>query len=296
MQSSQLITPLAIQTPICINGDKNIPSQSATGTDTSSINLGFLPITSQPLPTPEHPEYTGKAPERIDFNGMFYLSTDQRVYLQNGGFITYDADVATAIGGYPKGAILGYMDAQDNFYQVQSLVEDNQYNFVTTPSYINNTYWAFVGVLKDLSNISSAITSIPPTALTNFDGQWVFSTQLLSSATAIGKYSISLSSYLPNDNYKYAVKVLFKGFRNSGDTDSVISICPTSTVATFETDIGVISCYAMSEFDGNHAESGNFEAEVIVDTDRIFYYSITRNALSSGRLAMTAYRRLGTNN
>jgi hypothetical protein len=52
----------------------------------------------------------------------------------------------------------------------------------------------------------------------------------------------------------------------------------------------------MSEFDGNHAESGNFEAEVIVDTDRIFYYSIARSALSSGRLAMTAYRRLGTNN
>jgi hypothetical protein len=133
-------------------------------------------------------------------------------------------------------------------------------------------------------------------SLISLDGQWVFSTQLLSSATAIGKYPISLSSYLPNDNYKYAVKVLFKGFRNSGDTDSVISICPTSTVATFETDIGVIPCYAMSEFDGNHAESGNFEAEVIVDTDRIFYYSIARSALSSGRLAMTAYRRLGTNN
>ena len=101
MQSTELVAPLAIQTPIAINGDKNIPKQNAQGTDTSSINLGFLPITSEPLPAPKHPEYTGKAPERIDFNGMFYLSTDQRTYLQNGGYITYNDDVATAIGGYP---------------------------------------------------------------------------------------------------------------------------------------------------------------------------------------------------
>ena len=138
MQSTELIAPLAIQTPFAINGDKNIPSQNAQGTDTSSINLGFLPITSEPL------DDGGIAPERIDFNGMFYLSTDQRTYLQNGGFITYDEDVATAIGGYPQGAILNYLDSNGNFSQVQSLLDNNQYNFVTTPSYINNTYWKFV--------------------------------------------------------------------------------------------------------------------------------------------------------
>lgn len=138
MLSSELIKPLAVQTPFAINGNKNIPSQNATGTDTSSINLGFLPITSEPL------DDGGIAPERIDFNGMFYLSTDQRAYLQNGGYITYDPDVATVIGGYPQGAILNYLDSSGNFSQVRSLVDNNQYNFITTPSYINGVYWQYV--------------------------------------------------------------------------------------------------------------------------------------------------------
>lgn len=152
MQSSEVITPLAIQTPIAVNGDKNIPSQSASGTDTSSINLGFLPITSEPL------DDGGVAPERIDFNGMFYLSTDQRVFLQNGGVITYDSTVANKIGGYPKGAILGYVDANDNYSFVISLVENNQYNFVTTPSYIDGEKWGWVSLKADLSNMNPTQT------------------------------------------------------------------------------------------------------------------------------------------
>lgn len=135
MQSTDVVSPLAIGSPIALNGDKNIPPQNASGTDTSSINLGFLPITSEPL------DDGGVAPERIDFNGMFYLSTDQRVFLQNGGVITYDATVASAIGGYPAGAILGYIDGSGNYGLVESLIDNNQYNFVSTPSYINGTYW-----------------------------------------------------------------------------------------------------------------------------------------------------------
>lgn len=151
--------------------------------------------------------------------------------------------------------------------------------------------------LTDTTNWSDYVTSVISSSI---DGQWVFLTRLLSSATSTGVYTINLASYLPNDNFKYAVKVLFKGFRNSGDTDSIISICPISEIqpqhiASTTDDVGLYPCYAMSEFDGNHAESGNFEAEVVVGTDRSFYYSISRANLSTGRLAMTAYRRLGTN-
>lgn len=138
MQSSDIIKPTPQQTPFAINGDKDIPNQTATGTDTSSIDLGFLPITQEPI------SEGGLPPERIDFNGMFYLATDQRVFLQNGGFITYDDDVAAKIGGYPKGAILGYLDSSGNFDFVISMVENNQNtNFNTNPSYINGTYWKF---------------------------------------------------------------------------------------------------------------------------------------------------------
>lgn len=138
MKSTELIQPTAIQTPIAVSGDKVIPNQTAINIDTSSIAAGFLPITQQPL------DSGGQAPERTDFNGMFYLSTDQRVFLQNGGFITYSADVVSKIGGYPQNAILGYMDDGGNFGFVKSLIDDNAYNFIETPSYINNQYWSFV--------------------------------------------------------------------------------------------------------------------------------------------------------
>lgn len=167
MQSTDLITPLAIGSPIALSGDKNIPSQTASGTDTSSISAGFLPITSQPL------DDGGIAPERIDFNGMFYLATDQRVYLQNGGVITYDSSVATKIGGYPAGAILGYVDSQGNYGFVRSLVDNNQYNFVTTPSYINGIYWTWTylnnfNLLEDkISPIGSPKITLSNTLPTN---------------------------------------------------------------------------------------------------------------------------------
>lgn len=146
MQKTDLIVPLPIGTPIALTGDKTIPPQSATGTDTSSIDVGFLPITSEPL------DDGGIAPERLDFNGMFYLSTDQRVFLQNGGFITYDSAVATKIGGYPQGAILGYV-SQSGYGFVESLKDNNQYDFITTPSYIDGVNWRFIPLINTLETI-----------------------------------------------------------------------------------------------------------------------------------------------
>lgn len=153
MQSTDLITPLAIGTPIATTGDKNIPPENASGADTSSITAGFLPITSEPL------DDGGVAPERTDFNGMFYLATDQRVFLQNGGVITYEDTVATKIGGYPQNAILGYIDNSGNLGFVKSLVNNNQYNFVTNPSYIDGVNWEYVN-LSNFSLLDPTFTDI----------------------------------------------------------------------------------------------------------------------------------------
>jgi hypothetical protein len=139
--------------PFAINGDKNIPNETATGTETSSLNLGFLPITQEPL------DDGGIAPERIDFNGMFYLSTDLRCFLQDGGVITFNSAVNTAIGGYPKNAILGYIDANGRFGFVRSLIEDNQNNFVSNPSLIDGTHWEYVN-LKNFDLLTPQFTTL----------------------------------------------------------------------------------------------------------------------------------------
>lgn len=147
MKSTDVIQPLAMGSAFAINGDKEIPAQTEAGTNTSTINDGFLPKTSLPI------ESGGQNPQRTDFNGMFYLSTDQRFFLQNGGYITYSADVVSAIGGYPQGAILGYTDSYGNFGLVQSLIDDNAYNFVQNPSYINDTYWKKILLGQDVLNV-----------------------------------------------------------------------------------------------------------------------------------------------
>lgn len=183
MQKTDVINPLAIGTPIAVNGDKNIPNQTATGTDTSSINAGFLPITSEPL------DDGGVAPERTDFNGMFYLSTDQRVFLQNGGVITYNADVATAIGGYPQDAILGYIDTSGNFGFVKSLINNNQYDFVTNPSYIDGSHWEYA----NLSNF----TLLDPT-FTNINNQIAQCVKLTGNQSVAGNKTFTGTVKVPN--------------------------------------------------------------------------------------------------
>lgn len=116
--------------------DFEIPADTSTAPDdTCVIDDGFLPITSTDL------DDGGIAPERKNFNGMFYLSTDQRFYLQNGGFITYNSNVATAIGGYPQDAVLGYIDGQGTYKLVRSLIDDNTNDFTQDETLIDGEHW-----------------------------------------------------------------------------------------------------------------------------------------------------------
>ena len=198
MQSSSIITPTVIETPFALNGDKNIPSQTASGTDTSSIDEGFLPITQVNL------NDGGSAPERKDFNGMFYLSTDQRVYLQNGGLITFDSSVSTAIGGYPKGAILGYL-TNNGLGFVESCIEDNTQNFITNPTLINGTVWKYSHLLNIDNDIVGSVVQ---------KEQDIYSGSLYGSSN-LDRTSV-LTNYLPNDSNKYLVLVSVSG--QSGST------------------------------------------------------------------------------
>ena len=137
MQASDIIQPTVLSTPVAVDGLKNtIPTDPpSSSSNLASITEGFPSITMQSVAN------GGLPPMGQDFNGLFYLATDQKVYLQNGGIITFNADVSTAIGGYPSGAILDYVDGNGNFAKVQSLIDNNTYNFVTTPSYIDGEHW-----------------------------------------------------------------------------------------------------------------------------------------------------------
>lgn len=150
MQASDIIQPTVLSTPVAVDGIKNtIPTDPpSSSSNLASITEGFPSITMKSVAN------GGLPPMGQDFNGLFYLSTDQKVYLQNGGIITFNADVSTAIGGYPQGAVLDYVDSNGIITKVQSLIDNNTYNFVTTPSYIDGTHWQTIlmGVSNKLTN------------------------------------------------------------------------------------------------------------------------------------------------
>lgn len=154
---NSLQQPDALAMPFANNGTKNTIPSSPTGTNLASLSEGFPQVTSEPIAS------GGIPPVRADFNGIFNLTTSQYYYLQNGGVFTFDANVSSAIGGYPLGAILYYTDGNGVTYLVKSLIGDNTYNFVSDPSYIDDVHWSYVSntpITQDVSqNLASNVYS-----------------------------------------------------------------------------------------------------------------------------------------
>lgn len=95
-----------------------------------------------------------------DVNAIGRLASGFNHYRQCGGIVTYNPKVAELIGGYPKDAVLEYWDGE-HFRHVASLMEDNLYNFVENPQYIDGIHWVYAdswgspyGIYVDPSRVS----------------------------------------------------------------------------------------------------------------------------------------------
>jgi hypothetical protein len=75
-----------------------------TGSNAASIEAGFPPITMQSELA------GGEPPLGQDMNGFLYLISSHTFYVQSGQPYMYNVNVATAIGGYAVGTILGMTD------------------------------------------------------------------------------------------------------------------------------------------------------------------------------------------
>ena len=138
MKKTDIINPTAIKFPVAAQGNKNTIPLNPTGTQKASIIGGFPDITMTSIAD------GGIPPEGKDFNGLFYLATDYKAFLQNGGVITFNQVVSDLIGGYPQDAVLIYYNDQTNvFYHVISLIDDNIYNFVDNSAYIDGEKWKY---------------------------------------------------------------------------------------------------------------------------------------------------------
>lgn len=148
MTSASIPSRIPFKTPFAVNGDKLQPSD-----DIGALNIehGFTGVYSAPAVA------GGKYVTRDTINWLFYLATNDLFYHKCGGLNTFDADFAVKVGGYPKGAILKYIDGTD-IYDVVSLVDDNKVDFTgTMPTQdqqtggilsgnVDGVHWAFCNV------------------------------------------------------------------------------------------------------------------------------------------------------
>lgn len=153
-------TPIVIPQPFAAQATSeniNVIPNGATGTNGASFQEGFpaitrMPVIENPLPT----QVSGLPPKQQDFNGIFNAVSQHNFFAQNGGLYSFNQDVSDAIGGYAKNQILWYFPANGLPIPVVSMIDNNTYNFVETPSYIDGKKWSYVVANTSLDNLTPA--------------------------------------------------------------------------------------------------------------------------------------------
>ena len=134
-----ITTPVLIPVPFCNSGNKaTIPVNTPTSPDEAnyaSYEAGFPPITM--IPT----EANGIPPRGVDFNGILYVISSNIQNWNAGVQMKFNSDFCTAMGGYPRGAVL---QANDNNASYVSAIDNNTGDFNSNPELIG-TDWLLYG-------------------------------------------------------------------------------------------------------------------------------------------------------
>lgn len=102
-----LTAPTKVTVPFANSGAKNtipVPSQIGVTSGAASFTDGFPPLTMLPIAS------GGIPPFGQDMNGILYDLSVYSQWQQAGGSFPFDGTFATAIGGYPQGAIVAHSD------------------------------------------------------------------------------------------------------------------------------------------------------------------------------------------
>lgn len=104
MKASDIPTKFSIPFANAAGGSyiRNIPTASQIGIQDGAASLtdGFPPLNFQPVGA------GGVPPFGQDFNGLLYRSTAWNRWQGAGALVAYDPVFSTAIGGYPRGALI----------------------------------------------------------------------------------------------------------------------------------------------------------------------------------------------
>ena len=127
------------------------------------------------------------------------------------------------------------------------------------------------------------------------DGQWIRKYKKLSTATAIGNYTLDLSDYLPNDGYAYEINMnIYVSRSDSSGTNTGAFIYNASLGMTGSTGDSE-DYFAMAIADGSHMAQEVSSGIAIVTQNRKLNVSIANYSPSVCYVSAVAYRRIGTN-
>lgn len=230
-----------------------------------------------------------------------------QLYMVTDSTIT-SSEVTNALGYTPANdsglvhntgteTIAGEKTFTDKVYHDKNLyvknTDNNAYEPVLTYPSSSDTY-----ATKRLGNVPSDVTSIPPTTLYNFDGQFVQSKLTISTNTKINNYVHYIGTtgpnplnYLPDNDYVYMV---YGQIISNSNVSSQHWLGTGSTPATNVNCFRVLSRTASSSVLGINY----FALPVVPDSNgyQILYEQIINaNIASSASIDLYGYRRIGTN-
>lgn len=177
-------TPSLITTPFAESGTKNTIPETGSLTDVlASMQYGFPPLTMQLV--------GGTPPDGRDLNGVLNLLFKMVQFIQAGGKYRYNADFATAIGGYPLGA---RVLAADNQSEWINIVANN-----TSDPDNGGTGWRLVSAVGVIGSIVLWNSANIPAYGVLCDGRSLNSTNYPELYTAwYGSYVANQTFRVPN--------------------------------------------------------------------------------------------------
>lgn len=140
-KSDAIFYRLAMPCPFAKRGGDITPIKPTAG-DNNAVNFqdGFPSVYSA---SSEKKKYI----TRGEMNAIGNLASQNQFYFLAGGVNTFDAEFAAAIGGYPEGAVLKYLN-NGYLYDVISLVDNNTYDF--TADGVDDVNWKYLSVAEKL--------------------------------------------------------------------------------------------------------------------------------------------------
>lgn len=134
---------------------------------------------------------------------------------------------------------------------------------------------------NDLSNLSDVGKKV-------IDGQWVAKEQVLSTAIAVGAYTVDLSDYLPNDSYNYEVMITGRLGGSGTSTNITSSLITEISGRVLTNGLYIGSCR------GGQLNAYCFSIPLSAG-NRSFKYKIINLTQSNVSMCAMYYRRIGTN-